>query len=82
MTETLTPEDVTTFTPTAPLTAHDRCDRCGAQAYTRFINENGHDMLFCGHHTTKYEVTLMKTGFQMIQDNRAMLDVKRESSAA
>ncbi|PJJ74066.1 hypothetical protein CLV28_1555 [Sediminihabitans luteus] len=32
-----------------PLTAADRCDRCGAQAYVRVVLEHG-ELLFCGHH--------------------------------
>jgi hypothetical protein len=31
------------------LTASDRCDRCGAQAYIRAILPSG-ELLFCGHH--------------------------------
>lgn len=31
------------------LTASDRCDRCGAQAYVKVIGNTG-DLLFCGHH--------------------------------
>ena len=33
----------------APLTAGDRCDRCGAQAYFRAMFVSG-ELLFCGHH--------------------------------
>ena len=32
------------------LTAADRCDRCGAQAYVRVVLEGGLELLFCGHH--------------------------------
>lgn len=32
------------------LTAEDRCDRCGAQAYVSTILEAGGELLFCGHH--------------------------------
>lgn len=32
-----------------PLTAADRCDRCGAQAKVRAVLKNG-DLLFCRHH--------------------------------
>ncbi len=39
---------VTTTTPT-PLTAADRCDRCGAQAYVRVVLASG-ELLFCAHH--------------------------------
>lgn len=36
----------------APLTAADRCDRCGAQAYHRVTlpNADRSELLFCGHH--------------------------------
>ena len=41
--------DVTTaLAPT--LTAADRCDRCGAQAYVRARLISGGELLFCGHH--------------------------------
>ena len=41
--------DVTTaLAPT--LTAADRCDRCGAQAYVRARLSSGGELLFCGHH--------------------------------
>lgn len=32
------------------LTAADRCDRCGAQAYVRVVLVNGLELYFCGHH--------------------------------
>ena len=38
-----------TGTMTHPLTAADRCDRCGAQAYVRVVLPSG-ELLFCGHH--------------------------------
>ena len=44
--------DVTTaIAPTrAGLTASDRCDRCGAQAYLRVELQSGGELLFCAHH--------------------------------
>lgn len=42
------------LTPTTPLTAADRCDRCGAQAYIRVIMPNGSELLFCAHHGREY----------------------------
>ncbi|MEL7974730.1 hypothetical protein AAG589_02610 [Isoptericola sp. F-RaC21] len=39
----------TTTEPTQPLTAADRCDRCGARAYVRVVLPVG-ELLFCGHH--------------------------------
>ena len=35
----------------SPLTAHDRCDRCGAQAYVRVTLPSGGELLFCAHHS-------------------------------
>lgn len=37
----------------AELTAADRCDRCGAQAFIRARLSAG-DLLFCGHHGRAY----------------------------
>ena len=41
---------MTTAVATSPLTASDRCDRCGAQAYLRVELPGGSDLLFCAHH--------------------------------
>lgn len=32
------------------LTAADRCDRCGAQAFVRAQLAGGFELLFCAHH--------------------------------
>lgn len=37
-------------TLTRPLTAADRCDRCGAGAKVRAVLPSGSELLFCGHH--------------------------------
>ncbi len=39
------------------LTANDRCDSCGAQAYIRVRLERG-ELLFCAHHGKKYQEKL------------------------
>jgi len=39
------------------LTAVDRCDSCGAQAYIA-AEVNGSELLFCAHHGRKYEEKL------------------------
>lgn len=45
---------------TAPaLTALDRCDRCGAQAFVRATLEHG-ELLFCGHHARQHAEALAK----------------------
>jgi hypothetical protein len=40
----------TAIAPSAALTAADRCDRCGAQAYVRVELPGGGELLFCAHH--------------------------------
>lgn len=42
----------------ATLTALDRCDRCGAQAYIRAELISGGSLLFCNHHGKEVEVKL------------------------
>lgn len=39
------------------LTAADRCDRCGAQAYVRVTLSAG-ELLFCAHHARQHEAAL------------------------
>lgn len=41
-----------------PLTAADRCDRCGAQAYVRATMPSGFDLLLCAHHFRENEIQL------------------------
>lgn len=42
----------------APLTAADRCDRCGARAYIRVMLPGGGELLFCAHHGRAHEAAL------------------------
>lgn len=42
------------------LTALDRCDMCGAQAYVRVTLASG-ELLFCAHHGTEYKPKLIET---------------------
>lgn len=37
------------------LSATDRCDRCGAQAYVRVELSTGSELLFCAHHAREHE---------------------------
>lgn len=41
-------------TPTITLTAQDRCDRCGAQAYHRATLPSGLELFFCNHDLRKH----------------------------
>lgn len=44
----------TAIAPSSPLTAEDRCDRCGAQAYLRVELAAGAELLFCAHHAREH----------------------------
>lgn len=51
----------------------DRCDKCNAQAYVQFVNAEGFELNFCGHHTNKFGDALDKQGFNISVDERALL---------
>ena len=70
-----------TTTPTPdvpPLTAHDRCDRCGAQAYVRATLPGGTELLFCGHHGNEHRANLLVAGASLHDETDKLL-VARES---
>jgi hypothetical protein len=54
------------------LTAMDRCDSCGAQAYIA-AEVNGSELLFCAHHGRKYEEKLRSVATSW-HDETARLD--------
>jgi hypothetical protein len=61
---------VLTLTPTIDireLTAADRCDRCGVQAYVRTVLASGSELLFCNHHWQENEARLREIAVS-IQD--------------
>lgn len=68
---------LTTHTSTAPtrtsLTAMDRCDRCGAQAYF-VVNLNATELQFCKHHFDKNKFKLIETGWQVVLDESHRLN--------
>ena len=57
----------------APLTAADRCDRCGARAYIRVVLPGGGELLFCAHHGRAHHDALRAVEAS-IQDQSKSLD--------
>ncbi len=55
--ETEEQDEQVTTTLVHQLTAADRCDACGAQAYVRAELATG-ELLFCGHHAKENEAKL------------------------
>ena len=54
------------------LTAVDRCDRCGAQAYLRVFLQSGGELLFCAHHANAHREKLVEVASR-IQDETSRL---------
>lgn len=54
------------------LTAADRCDRCGAQAYLRVTLQGG-ELLFCAHHAKTHSDKLKQVALT-IQDETNKLN--------
>ncbi|GAA1464181.1 MULTISPECIES: DUF7455 domain-containing protein [Williamsia] len=53
---------ITTTSISMPLTAADRCDRCGAAARVRANLPAGGELLFCRHHYNEHEARLADLG--------------------
>lgn len=53
------------------MNAHDRCDRCGAQAYVVVTVNNG-PLMFCSHHYDEYSPVFPDYAI-MSEDNRKAL---------
>lgn len=47
------------------LTAADRCDRCGAQAYLRVTLTGGGELLFCAHHAKAHSDKLRQVALRI-----------------
>lgn len=62
----------TAVAPGRALSAADRCDRCGAQAYLRVEMPNGAELYFCAHHGRQHEDAL-RASAATIQDETERL---------
>lgn len=65
------------MTPTltaSPLTASDRCDRCGAQAYVRVTMLSGSHLYFCAHHAREYEPGLRATAASIEDESERLAE--------
>lgn len=72
-TETDAVEDVV---PEHQLTAADRCDSCGAQAYIRVVVNNG-ELLFCAHHGKKYQQKLSEIAHSWHDETSRLFEDQR-----
>lgn len=58
------------------LTAADRCDSCGAQAYIRVVVNSG-ELLFCAHHGKKYQEKLSAIAHSWHDESSRLLNDQR-----
>lgn len=74
-TETRNEAVVTTaVAPSTPLTAADRCDRCGAQAYLRVELQSGGELLFCAHHAREHGDKLKEIAVTVVDETGKLTD--------
>jgi len=66
---------VSTTTFAGELTAADRCDRCGAQAYVRATLDSGFDLLFCAHHFHENEVRLRQIATRIHDESNRLIEI-------
>jgi hypothetical protein len=58
------------------LTAADRCDLCGAQAYIR-VQMNSGELLFCAHHGKKYQEKLTQVATDWHDESARLFNEQR-----
>ncbi|WP_150306412.1 DUF7455 domain-containing protein [Planctomonas psychrotolerans] len=58
------------------LTAADRCDSCGAQAYIRVVVSSG-ELLFCAHHGKKHQEKLSSIATSWHDESARLFDEQR-----
>lgn len=59
--------------PTQLLTALDRCDYCGAQAYVKATLASG-ELLFCNHHAQEFKAKLQPTALEWHDESSRLLE--------
>ena len=56
----------------AALSAVDRCDRCGAQAYLRVELQSGGELLFCAHHAREHGDKLKEIAANVVDETHKL----------
>jgi hypothetical protein len=66
---------VTALAQLSGLSAIDRCDRCGAQAYVRVELAGDADLMFCAHHAREHEDKLREVAISIHDETGKLADV-------
>lgn len=65
----------------SPLTATDRCDRCGAQAYVRVTMNSGSELFFCAHHAREYDARLRELAANIQDESERLAETPATATA-
>ena len=71
----------TATAPSTALTAEDRCDRCGAQAYLRVALQSGGELLFCAHHAREHGDKLKEVATTVVDETHKLAPTQGGSTA-
>jgi hypothetical protein len=71
----------TAVAPGPSLTAEDRCDRCGAQAYIRVELSTGGELLFCAHHGREHADKLRSVALNIYDETERLVETPATAEA-
>ena len=63
------------------LSAVDRCDRCGAQAYVRVELAGDAELLFCAHHARQHEDKLREVAITIHDESGRLVELATATAA-
>jgi len=72
----------TALATSSALSAADRCDRCGAQAYLRVELQSGGELLFCAHHAREHGDKLREIAANVIDETNKLSDTRASATDA
>ncbi|MGI4894091.1 MAG: DUF7455 domain-containing protein [Janthinobacterium lividum] len=72
---------MTTAIANDPMTAADRCDRCGAQAYVRVVLSAGGELLFCAHHGREHRDALREVARDIQDESQKLVSTSPMAAA-
>ena len=72
----------TALATSSALSAADRCDRCGAQAYLRVELQSGGELLFCAHHAREHGDKLREIAANVIDETNKLSDTRASAADA
>jgi hypothetical protein len=66
----------TALATSSALSAADRCDRCGAQAYLKVELQSGGELLFCAHHAREHGDKLREVAAHVVDETDKLAETR------